>query len=129
MSLLKEARQYIINRFEDSPKMSKEELVELIRPHYIPDYQKLVDQDLGRLANYIAARVRDEKGARQVFAIESEGKRAYVHVDKSNDLNDIKAVYKSLVKDRDGRDYSIRKVFKRGQEVAGQMSLIFEDAL
>ena len=129
MSLIKEAREFIVNKFEDSPKMSKEELKDLIRPHYIADYPKLVDQDVGRIANYIIARIRDENGVRQVFAIEDQGKRAFVHVDKSNDLRDIKTVYGSLVKDRDGRERSINKVRKRGQEVAGQMALEFDSVL
>ena len=128
MSLIKEAREFIKVKFEESPKMTKDELVELIRPHYIPDYQKLVDQDLGRLANYIASSVRDDNGARQIFAIDDEGKRSFIHIDKSNNLLDIKGVYKGLVKKRDSRDHSIRKVYKRGQEVAGQMSLVFEEA-
>ncbi len=129
MSLLKEARKFIVGKFEDSPKMSKEELMDLIRPHYIADYRKLADQDIGRIANYIIARIRDENGVRQVFAVEDQGKRAFVHVDKSSDLRDIKTVYSSLVKDRDGRERSIAKVRKRGQEVAGQQSLIFDEAL
>jgi len=127
MSLIKEAREFIVNKFEDSPKMSKEDLKDLIRPHYIADYQKLVDQDIGRIANYIIARIRDENGVRHVFAIEDQGKRAFVHVDRSNDLRDIKTIYSSLVKDRDGRERSINKVKKRGHEVAGQQALTFDE--
>ena len=129
MSLIKEAREFIVSKFEDSPKMSKEELKDMIRPHYIADYQKLADQDIGRMANYIMSRIRDENGVRQVFAIEDNGKRAFVHVDKSNDLRDIKIVYGSLVKDRDGRELSINKLKKRGQEVAGQLALEFDSVL
>jgi len=129
MSLIKEARQFIVSKFEQSPKMSKEELKDLIRPHYIADYPKLVDQDIGRIANYIVTRVRDENGARQIFAIDDNGERAFIHVDKSSDLRDIKTVFNQLIKDRDGRERSINKVRKRGQEVAGQMSLQFDDVL
>ena len=129
MSLLKEAREFIKTKFEENPKMPKEFLVELIRPHYIADYEKLVEQDLGRLANYIASKVKDEKGIRQVFAIEDDGKRVFVHVDKSSNLRDIKNVFNHLVKDRDGREQSINKVRKRGQEVAGQQSLQFDGSI
>ncbi|WP_371374524.1 hypothetical protein [Sporomusa aerivorans] len=129
MSLIKEARNYIISKFEENPRMSKEELKDLIRPHYIADYPKLVDQDINRIVNYIIARIRDENGVRQAFVIDDSGEKAVVHIDKSNDLRDIKTVYSSLVKDRDGRERSIAKVRKRGQEVAGQMALIFDDAL
>jgi hypothetical protein len=122
VKLTKGARNVIIDQFENSPKKNKADLIEMIRPHYIPDYKKLVDQDLGRLANQIAASVRDENGARKIFAIEDNGKPALVNVDKTENIQDIRTVYKNLVKRRDDRDRSIGKVFKRGQEVAGQMS-------
>lgn len=126
MSLLKEAREFIRQKFEENPRMAKEELMDLIRPHYVPNYRRLAEQDIGRIANYIAARVKDDLGVRQVFAINRDEGRFYIHVDKSNDVTDIKDVYLHLVKDRDGRDKSIAKVRKRGMEVAGQMSLEFE---
>jgi hypothetical protein len=126
MKLAKEARKVIVDQFENSPKKNKEDLIEMIRPHYIPDYRKLVEQDLGRLANQIAASVRDENGARRIFAINDDGKQALVNVDKSEDIQDLRAVYKDLLKGRDSRERSIGKVFKRGQEVAGQMALEFD---
>lgn len=125
MKLTKKARKVIVEQFENSPKKNKADLIEMIRPHYIPDYKKLVEQDLGRLANQIAASVRDENGARKIFAINDDGKQALVNVDKSENIQDLRSVYKDLLKGRDSRDRSIGKVFKRGQEVAGQMSLAF----
>lgn len=125
MSISKGARKVIKELFADSPKKVKEDLIEMIRPHYVADYKKLVEQDLNRLANAIAASVRDENGARCVFTIESEGKSVLVNVDKSEDIQDLRTVYKDLVRGRDSRECSIKKVFKRGQEVAGQLSLSF----
>lgn len=129
MSLTRKARNVIKEMFAEVPKKRKADLIEMIRPHYIPDYKKLVEQDLNRIANAIASSIRDEVGARQIFVIESEGAPVFVNVDASEDIQDIRAVYKSLVKARDGREQSIAKVKKRGREVAGQLALVFDEIL
>lgn len=126
MSLMKKARNFVVGKLEDNPRMSKEDVKDLIRPHYIPDYQRLVEQDIGRIATYIINRIRDEKGERQAFIINDQDEQVVIHVDKSQDLRDIKAVYSHLVKARDSREKHISKVRKRGQEVAGQLALNFD---
>ena len=45
MSIPKDARRLIIDQFIESPKRSKSDLVEMIRPYYVPDYKKLAEQD------------------------------------------------------------------------------------
>ena len=122
MSITKEARAVVIQQLEDNPRMEKFELVELLRPHYIAEYQKLAEQDLGRYASRLAARVRDVNGARRVFA-NKDGD--YINVDRTDSLSDIKQVYDKLVRERDGRRRSISKVLNRGAELAGQLSLDF----
>ena len=97
----------------------------MLRPYYVPDYKKLAEQDMGRIANRIAATIKDETGARNVFAVESDGERCYVNVDESADLKDVHRVYETLVKGRDCREKSIKKVQLRGQVLAGQLSLDF----
>lgn len=124
-ALSKKAREVIIGKFEDSPKMSKAELVDEIRPHYVPDVKKLIEQDLGRIANRLAASVRDENGRREIFAIEESEERKLIYVEKSQSLEDIKSVYKSLVKAKKGLNPSIKKVLHKGVELAGQQSLDF----
>lgn len=126
MGLSKGARKVIKELFADYPKKIKGDLIEMIRPHYIADYGKLVEQDLNRIANSVAASVRDENGARCIFTIEDEGEPVLVNVDKSESIQDLRAVYADLTKGRDSRERSIQKVFKRGQEVAGQMQLKFD---
>lgn len=122
MSITKDARTMVIRTMEDNPRMGKEDLIELLRPHYMADYQKLAEQDLNRYASRLAARVRDINGARRVFA-NKEGD--YINVDRTESLSDIKQVYNKLVKERDGRRRSISKVLNRGAELAGQLSLDF----
>lgn len=125
-AITKEARARIIDRFINDPKMSKEGFKDEIRPHYIPDYEKLKEQDIGRIANRMAASVRDENGRREIFAIEEDGEQKLIYVEKSKDLGDIRKVYESLVKTKKGLNPSIKKVFKHGMEVAGQLSLDFK---
>ena len=126
MSISRKARKVIKEQFADLPKKIKSDLIETIRPHYTADYKKLVEQDLNRIANSIAASIRDENGARSIFTIESEGNSVLVNVDVSENIQDLRSVYVDLLNGRDSRERSILKVFKRGQEVAGQQSLQFE---
>ncbi|MDD3157473.1 hypothetical protein [Anaeromusa sp.] len=125
MSISREARRLIIDQFIESPKRSKKDLLDMISPHYVPDYKKLAEQDMGRLANRIASTIKDETGARNVFAVDSDGERCYINVDESDNIKDVRNVYRTLVKGRDCRDKSIEKVLKRGKELAEQLSLDF----
>lgn len=124
-ALTKRAREVIIEKFEASPKMSKQELMDEIRPHYIPDIKKLIDQDLGRIANRLAASVRDQNGRREIFAIEEDHERKLIYVDKSRNLSDVRRVYKSLVTAKKGLNPSIKKVYQKGTELAGQQRFEF----
>jgi len=123
--LTKRAREVIVEKFTDNPKMTKDELVDEIRPHYIPDLRKLQEQELGRIANRLAASVRDENGRREIFSIEENQKRKLIYVEKSQSLDDIKKVYNSLVKTKKGLNPSIKKVLHKGMELSGQISLDF----
>lgn len=127
-ALTKRAREVIIEKFESSPKMSKQELMNEIRPHYIPDVEKLIEQDLGRIANRLAAGVRDENGRREIFAIEEGHERKLIYVDKSQSLSDVRRVYNSLVTAKKGLNPSIKKVYQKGLELAGQQRFEFRYA-
>lgn len=109
-ALTKKAREVIISKFEDKPKMSKVELMDEIRPHYIPNIDKLIEQDIGRIANRLVASVRDQNGSREIFAIKEQDERKLIYVDKSNDLLDIKKVYQSLVSTKKGLNPSIKSL-------------------
>lgn len=124
-ALTKRAREVIIEKFKTSPKMSKQELMDEIRPHYIPDIKKLIDQDLGRIANRLAASVRDQNGQREIFAIQEDHERKLIYVDKSQSLSDVRRVYNSLVTAKKGLNPSIKKVYQKGMELAGQQRFEF----
>lgn len=127
MGLTREQRKRIIKILESHDKMTKAELIEFIRPHYTADYQKLVAQDLGRIANRISAVIRDEYGARKVFAIESVGERQVINVEQSDSISDVKKVMDTLIKKRDGWKYSIAKTRQRHAELRGQTALEFTE--
>ncbi|MDL2280360.1 hypothetical protein LJC10_00705 [Selenomonadales bacterium OttesenSCG-928-I06] len=126
MSLIKKARQVIVEKFEDRPKMSKQELIEEIRPHYLVDMEKLIEQDLGRLANRIAASVKDKNGRREIFAVKDKDGRALVYLEKCNDIHDVNKVYDSIKKSHSGFSNTMKKVNKHRKKVLGQMSLFKE---
>ena len=125
MSISKEARRLIIDQFVESPKRSKNDLVAMITPFYVPDYKKLVEQDKGRIANRIVATIKDETGARDVFSVKSDGEQCYINITTSDNAKDIQKIYKTLCKGRDSREKSIEKVLKRSNELSEQLSLEF----
>ena len=125
-ALTKRAREVIKEKLKNNPKMSTEELIEEIRPHYMVDVPRLVDKDLRKQANGIIARMRDENGVRDVFAVKDHGASCYVAVDQSVSESDLRLIHESLTKTRIGIDASIKKVSRRRQVVAGQLELEFK---
>lgn len=120
MSLTRDQRKRIIQVLEERPKMTKSELVEFVRPHYTPDYQRLVDQDLGRIANRLAASIKDENGDRRIFAGSYD---EMVNIDTCKSFADVNKVVSNLIKARDSRERSIAKATRIKAELAGQQAL------
>jgi len=127
MGLSLDQRKKIILILEDRDRMTREELIDFIRPHYTPDTSILIKRDLGRIANEIASRVCDTKGDRCVFAIKDEDCRKIINIEKNNNIEDIEKVQMHLIKARDCRDYHILKTKEKYAELAGQTALEFSE--
>lgn len=126
----KMARRVIIGLIEDKPEISKEVLKEIIRPHYHPDVNALIESDLGRVATQMQNYVRDANGTRVMFSITNTvNEHEFVNVDLTQDLEKIKAVYKKLKKEQLARDRSINKAKDAAKKLAQsqQIELKFED--
>ena len=130
MGLEKEARKVILGKMEHLEDISKEAVVEMIRPHYSFDHIKALDKELKREADYLIAKVRDENGQRRFFTYkDSNGKSAYVNVDETENLSKILKVKKRLHKQFQGLRASREKVSRRQREVSEQLSLWGNDDL
>ncbi len=116
--LEKKAREAILEEIRDRPRISKQEVFDLVKLHYSPDIGRLINKDIRRLATNLTAQVRDDDGRRQIFSVREKGDDRYVNVDLTENKLDLKMVHEQLVAQRDSRDWSIDKVTKRLDEVA-----------
>ncbi len=119
--LERRAREYILEQIHDSGEMTREEIKDLIRPHFNFDYQTAKEQAIGRCANRLVSSLRDEQGIRTSFTL--RGENLVVNVEKSKNLRNIRAVKKQLQKQIAGTFASFKKTEKRESELLGQTSL------
>lgn len=122
-ALEKRARDFIMQQIRENGEMTTEEIVELIRPHYIFDIPKIMEQALRRKANQLMAQVHDEQGVRTVFNCIVDGVSKYVNVDTCNNLTSIKSVEAQLDEKLKGLTISKAKASRRRMEIEGQLKL------
>ena len=116
--LEKKAREAILEEIRDRPRISKQEVFDLVKLHYSPDIGRLINKDIRRLATNLTAQVRDDDGRRQIFSVREKGDDRYVNIDLTESKLDLQIVKEQLVAQRDSRDQSIEKVKARLDEVA-----------
>lgn len=116
--LERKAREAILEEIRDRPRISKQEVFDLVKLHYSPDIGRLINKDIRRLATNLTAQVRDDDGRRQIFSVREKGDDRYVNVDLTENKLDLQIVKEQLVAQRDSRDQSIEKVKARLDEVA-----------
>ncbi|SKB00030.1 hypothetical protein SAMN05443428_1411 [Caloramator quimbayensis] len=122
--LEKRAKEVILKQMEDLAEITTEQVMELIKPHFCPDYQKLAEQALRRQANNLIARYRDDKGVRKYFNYKDPwGTSKYVNVDKTDDVYALSAIEINLEKKLLGLSTSVKKIKKHKQEIIGQLSI------
>lgn len=116
--LEKKAREAILEEIRDRPRISKQEVFDLVKLHYSPDIERLINKDIQRLATSLTAQIRDDDGRRRIFSVREKGDNRYVNIDLTENKLDLQMVHEQLVAQRDSRDWSIDKVTKRLDEVA-----------
>lgn len=119
--LEKKVRDHIIEQMHDSGEMAKEEIKDLIRPHFNFDYQIAKEQAIGRYANSLVSSLRDEQGVRTSFTLQNQD--LVVNVDKSKNLRNVRAVKEQLRKQIVGTYASYQKAEKCESELMGQISI------
>lgn len=125
-ALEKRARDFIVQQIRENGEMTTEEIVELIRPHYIFDPQVAMEQALRRKANQLMAQIRDEQGVRTVFNCRVDGVSKYVDVDACENIVSLKSVEDQLNEKLKGIAASKAKASRRRMEIEGQMKFNLE---
>lgn len=125
-ALEKRARDFIVQQIRENGEMTTDDIVELMRPHYMFDPQVAMEQALRRKANQLMAQIRDESGIRTVFNCRVDGVSKYVDVDTCENLMSLRSVEDQLDEKLKGIAASKAKASRRCYEVAGQMKLDLE---
>lgn len=122
-TLESKARDMIRQKMLESGEMETDEIMDLIRPHYLFDPAVAREQAIRRKAHQLAAQIRDEKGVRSVFACRVDGISMYVNIDESRNPQNLRSVETQLTEKLEGLKKSSYKASNRRMEVEGQMSL------
>ncbi len=122
-TLEKRARDVIVSTIMESGEMGIEEIMDLIRPHYLFDPSVAKEQAIRRKAHQLASQIRDDKGIRMVFACKEGGTSKYVNTDTSENVDDLRGVEEQLNAKLIGLYASKSKVSARRTEVEGQMRM------
>lgn len=122
-TLESKARDLIVEKMMESGEMETEEIMDLIRPHFLFDPSVAKEQAIRRKAHQLAAQIRDDKGIRTVFACNVDGISKYVNIDESQDLESLRNVDHQLSEKLNGLKLSSAKASRRRMEVEGQLSL------
>ncbi len=128
-TLERKARDIIVQKIMESGEMDTEDIMDLIRPHYLFDPSRAREQAIRRKANQLAAQVRDERGIRTVFNCKEQGVSKYVNIEVSNSLEDLKSIEGQLTKKLNGLNASRIKTSRRRAQVEGQLSLDLENMM
>lgn len=119
------AQEMILHKLSESGEMETEEIMDLIRPHFLFDPLTAKERQIRRKANQLAARIRDEKGIRSVFNCNVDGVSKYVNIDESQDVRALRGVETQLAEKLNGLEISRTKALKRREETEEQMKLQF----
>lgn len=53
MALDKDSREFIMEKMREQGEMTIEEVMDMIRPHYVPDYDMLKEREIRQIATRI----------------------------------------------------------------------------
>ncbi|NSB15868.1 hypothetical protein [Clostridium beijerinckii] len=123
-ALEKKAKEKILEQMDElGGEITTDDVVELLRPHYIFNIRKLREQALRRTANNLMATYRDNKGVRTCFSCKDDsGNSKYFNIETTTDLKALKNIEIQLNKKYKGLNISKKKVQRRRDELSGQVS-------
>lgn len=124
MSLDKRIKEKINSIMEDTPNITVDKLVEIVKEYAPkPDIERLMRQEYRRMAQRIIASYRDEQGVRECFSVKTESCRSYVNISHTKDKEDLQKVRQQLSKKYRGLNRSLKKIDTREQILSGQIEI------
>ena len=119
-NLDKRAKEFIWNAMEDHGEITVDEVVEIMRPHFMFDVDSAREAAIRSRARSMLASFHDHKGVRTCY---SDNKGLFINIDTTNNLPSLLKVKVQLENKYVGLNNALKKVRKREQILKGQISL------
>ena len=127
--LTPEAKKYIEEQVRDYGEITTDEVMDLIRDHFIFDMQSAKEQQIRRLPHRFMSSIRSKDRTRTCFAIDKYGESTYINVENSTSIEDLDKVREQLGHKFDGLNRSLKKVMERSDEIIYQTSLFDNEGI
>lgn len=122
MKLRKEVRQALDDYIADKPKITSDELAQIIKQLEIPpDAADLMEREYKTTASRFLSRHRDKNGHRTILANRKTGE--FVNIEASNSLDDLNEIRASLEYSIEGHRRTITKIQMKELVLSGQISI------
>ena len=116
----KRAREVIIQQMTELGEITTDAVVDLLRPHFMFDYQGALEQSLKRKANSLMSQFKDDNGIRNCY---SNGDSKYINIDMTKDWKALNQVEKQINQKYYGLNCAKKKIRNRKRELSGQMDV------
>jgi hypothetical protein len=106
LKLEKQAVEVILEKVSENSEMPVEKVMEIVEPHYLFDPVIAREREIRQKAHQIIAKVRDEKGIRDIYVCGDK----YVNVTKTKDKESLKKIRQKQEKLHTGIGISVDKL-------------------
>lgn len=122
MRLRKEVRLAIDDYIADKPKVTREEIANLIKKLEVaPDVSVLMEREYNNAATRFLASKKDKRGHRTILS--NPETKEFVNIEISNSIGDLNAIKEKLKTNVNGYNYTINKIDMKTLALTGQITI------
>ncbi|MHB8124696.1 MAG: hypothetical protein ACYDEJ_03470 [Desulfitobacteriaceae bacterium] len=124
----KKAREVILGIMTDRGVMTREEVMDLVRVHFMFDPIASKEREIRRKANRLMAQLKDKQGIRTCLnCTDNKGQSKYINVETTEDVESLVAVAEQIYRNYNGLRKTAKKVNARLLELGGQISMFGDE--
>ena len=123
----KKAREVILGIMVDRGVITVEEVMDLVRVHFMFDPVASKEREIRRRANRLMAQLKDKTGVRTCLNYtDTKGQSKYINVDTTEDIEALVAVTEQIYRNYNGLKKTAKKLNSRLLELGGQTKMFGE---
>jgi hypothetical protein len=124
----KKAREVILGIMADRGVMTVEEVMDLVRVHFMFDPIASKEREIRKKSNRLMAQLKDKQGVRTCLNYtDSKGQSKYINVETTEDVDALVAVTEQIYRNYNGLRKTAKKLNSRILELGGQITMFGED--